>query len=85
MAFSFPRATDHGKELSYEAKLYVDRDNLDGVFMNIQKLIETSHRPELYSKGTAVMWVDERISRQLLKYISTRPWILPVGKRAPSL
>lgn len=35
--------------------------------MNIQKLIEASHKPELYSKGTTVMWVDEHISRQLLE------------------
>ncbi len=35
--------------------------------MEITKLIETANKPEIYTKGTAVMWVDEYISTQLLE------------------
>ena len=35
--------------------------------MNIQELIETGQKPEIYTAGTAVMWVDEYISTQLLE------------------
>ena len=35
-------------------------------FMNIQELIEKGQKPEIYTEGTAVMWVDEYISTQLL-------------------
>ncbi len=35
--------------------------------MNFQKLIETAQKPKIYTKGTAVMWVDEYISTQLLE------------------
>ncbi len=35
--------------------------------MKIQKIITTAQKPELYSQGTAVMWVDEYISTQLLE------------------
>ena len=34
--------------------------------MNIQSIIEQSTRPEIYQKGTAIMWTDPHISRQLL-------------------
>ncbi len=34
--------------------------------MKIKKLIEIAKKPEIYTKGTAVMWVDEYISTQLL-------------------
>ncbi len=36
------------------------------VIMNIKKLINTARKPEIYTPGTAVMWVDEYISTQLL-------------------
>lgn len=35
--------------------------------MNIQELIKTAQKPEIYTEGTANMWVDEYISTQLLK------------------
>ncbi|MCP4114006.1 MAG: class I SAM-dependent methyltransferase [Desulfobacteraceae bacterium] len=35
--------------------------------MNIQDLIATTRKPEIYAKGTAVMWVDEYISTRLLE------------------
>jgi SAM-dependent methyltransferase len=38
-----------------------------GVIMNIEKLIEYSKRPSLYEEGSAVMWTDSYISRQLLR------------------
>lgn len=34
--------------------------------MNVKKLINTVQKPEIYSPGTALMWVDEYISTQLL-------------------
>jgi 2-polyprenyl-3-methyl-5-hydroxy-6-metoxy-1,4-benzoquinol methylase len=34
--------------------------------MNINKIIELSQKPEIYTKGNAVMWTDEYISKQLL-------------------
>jgi len=34
--------------------------------MKIQELIKTAQKPELYTRGTAEMWVDEYISTQLL-------------------
>ncbi|MFC1524184.1 class I SAM-dependent methyltransferase [Thermodesulfobacteriota bacterium] len=34
--------------------------------MNMQTLLETARKPEIYTPGTAVMWVDEYISEQLL-------------------
>jgi SAM-dependent methyltransferase len=34
--------------------------------MNIKKLINTARKPEIYTPGTALMWVDEYISTQLL-------------------
>jgi 2-polyprenyl-3-methyl-5-hydroxy-6-metoxy-1,4-benzoquinol methylase len=37
------------------------------VFMNIQHLIKITQKPEIYTKGTAVMWTDKHISTQLLK------------------
>lgn len=35
--------------------------------MKIKKLIKTVQKPEIYSPGTALMWVDEYISTQLLE------------------
>jgi SAM-dependent methyltransferase len=35
--------------------------------MNIKQLIRYSHKPSLYEKGTAVMWTDPHISKQLLE------------------
>lgn len=35
--------------------------------MNIKKLIRKAQKPEIYSPGTALMWVDEYISTQLLE------------------
>ncbi len=35
--------------------------------MKIKKLIEASKKPEIYTSGTTVMWVDEYISTQLLE------------------
>lgn len=35
--------------------------------MNIEKLIRTAQKPEIYTPGTALMWVDEYISTQLLE------------------
>ncbi len=35
--------------------------------MNITQLIKTAQKPEIYSPGTALMWVDEYISTQLLE------------------
>ena len=35
--------------------------------MNISKLLNITQKPEIYAKGTAVMWVDEHISTQLLQ------------------
>ncbi len=35
--------------------------------MNIKKLIKITQKPEIYSPGTSLMWVDEYISTQLLK------------------
>ncbi len=34
--------------------------------MNIKKLINTVQKPKIYTPGTALMWVDEYISTQLL-------------------
>lgn len=34
--------------------------------MNINKLMKTAQKPEIYTPGTAFMWVDEYISTQLL-------------------
>lgn len=34
--------------------------------MKIQQLIQTLKKPDVYTGGTAVMWVDDHISRQLL-------------------
>jgi len=35
--------------------------------MNMNQLINCTQKPEIYTKGTAEMWVDDHISRQLLK------------------
>ncbi len=35
--------------------------------MNIQELITSAQKPEVYTSGTAIMWVDEYISTQLLE------------------
>lgn len=35
--------------------------------MNIKKIIDTAQKPEIYTPGTALMWVDEYISTQLLE------------------
>jgi len=35
--------------------------------MKIKKIIETAQKPEIYTFGTALMWVDEYISTQLLE------------------
>ncbi len=35
--------------------------------MDINKIIKLSEQPELYSPGTAVMWTDKYISKQLLE------------------
>lgn len=35
--------------------------------MNTNKIIKYAVKPELYEKGTAVMWTDEHISKQLLE------------------
>ncbi len=35
--------------------------------MNIKKAINTAQKPEIYTPGTALMWVDEYISTQLLE------------------
>lgn len=35
--------------------------------MNIEKIIKASEKPEIYTKGTAVMWTDDYISTQLLE------------------
>ncbi len=35
--------------------------------MNIKELIRMAQKPELYTRGTAEMWVDEHISKQLLE------------------
>lgn len=35
--------------------------------MEIKKVIKNTQKPKLYEKGTAVMWTDEHISKQLLK------------------
>lgn len=37
------------------------------VIMNIKKLIKTVGKPEVYTPGTAQMWVDEYIATQLLE------------------
>jgi len=37
------------------------------VIMNIKKLIEITWKPEIYTPGTALMWVDEYISTKLLE------------------
>ncbi|MCP4392967.1 MAG: class I SAM-dependent methyltransferase [Alphaproteobacteria bacterium] len=34
--------------------------------MNYKELIKRTQRPELYEKGTSIMWTDEYISKQLL-------------------
>ena len=36
--------------------------------MDIAKLIDCARKPSLYQEGTAVMWTDPHISRELLKY-----------------
>ncbi|BHH85685.1 class I SAM-dependent methyltransferase [Desulforhopalus sp. 52FAK] len=35
--------------------------------MNIKKIIETAQKPHVYTPGTALMWIDEYISTQLLE------------------
>ena len=35
--------------------------------MNIKQLIQLAEKPEIYKKGTAVMWTDEYITTQLLE------------------
>lgn len=35
--------------------------------MNIKKVLNTVQKPEIYTPGTALMWVDEYISTQLLE------------------
>lgn len=35
--------------------------------MNIKNIIHTAQKPEIYTPGTALMWVDEYISTQLLE------------------
>lgn len=35
--------------------------------MNIEKIIRTARKPKVYTPGTALMWVDEYISTQLLE------------------
>jgi ubiquinone/menaquinone biosynthesis C-methylase UbiE len=35
--------------------------------MNIEKLKYLSGKPELYEKGTSIMWIDSHISKQLLE------------------
>ncbi len=35
--------------------------------MNIKNVINTAQKPEVYTSGTALMWVDEYISTQLLE------------------
>lgn len=35
--------------------------------MNIKEIVENAAKPELYEKGTAEMWADEYISKQLLQ------------------
>jgi ubiquinone/menaquinone biosynthesis C-methylase UbiE len=35
--------------------------------MNIRKLVKTSQKPKIYTPGTALMWVDEYISTNLLE------------------
>lgn len=35
--------------------------------MNIRKLTKTAQKPEIYTQGSALMWVDEYISTQLLE------------------
>ena len=34
--------------------------------MNIKKIIKYAEKPELYTRGTAIMWTDEYISKQIL-------------------
>ncbi len=35
--------------------------------MKITEILKQSQKPELYEKGTAVMWTDPHISKQLLE------------------
>ncbi|MCP4673075.1 MAG: SAM-dependent methyltransferase, partial [Desulfobacula sp.] len=35
--------------------------------LDFKKIINLSVKPDLYQKGTAVMWTDSYISKQLLK------------------
>ena len=35
--------------------------------MNIDKIIKATAKPEIFKKGTSVMWTDEHISKQLLE------------------
>lgn len=37
------------------------------VIMNIEEIVDAAQKPEIYTPGTAVMWVDEYISTQLLE------------------
>ena len=37
------------------------------VFMNINTLLKAAQKPKIYTPGTALMWVDEYISKQLLQ------------------
>lgn len=37
------------------------------VFMNINTLLKAAQKPKIYTPGTALMWVDEHISKQLLQ------------------
>ena len=36
--------------------------------MDIKAIIDRTAEPQLYEPGTAVMWTDEYISKQLLRY-----------------
>ena len=52
--------------------------------MNIQELIKQTQKPPLYEKGTAVMWTDPHISKQLLQ-IHLNPDIDLASRRRSSI
>jgi len=44
-----------------------DNDPEKKVIMNIKKLTKITRKPQIYTPGTALMWVDEYIATQLLE------------------
>ncbi len=52
--------------------------------MNMNRLINYTQKPEIYTKGTAEMWVDDHISRQLLE-VHLNPDIDLASRKGPAI